>query len=77
MKNGNIFVFLFVMWLLILLGGGIVVIILGSISIIGYGDFDYILNSGSKAIVAIALVILWIVVLYKMKNWIFRKKIHS
>ena len=77
MKNGNIFVFLFVMWLLILLGGGIVVIILGSISITGYGDFDYILNSGSKAIVAIALVILWIVVLYKMKNWIFRKKIHS
>ncbi len=62
------------MWILIILGGGIVVIILGPISLSGYGDLDYILTSGLKAVVAIGLVVLWIVILSKMKNQIFRKK---
>ncbi len=74
MKNGDLFGFLFGMWILIILGGGIVVIILGPISLSGYGDFDYLLTSGLKAVVAIGLVVLWIVILSKMKNQIFRKK---
>ncbi len=74
MKNGDLFGFLFGMWILIILGGGIVVIILGPISLSGYGDLDYILTSGLKAVVAIGLVVLWIVILSKMKNQIFRKK---
>ena len=74
MKNGEIFGFLFGMWILIILGGGIVVIILGPISLSGYGDFDYLLTSGLKAVVAIGLVVLWIIILSKMKNQIFRKK---
>ncbi len=74
MKNVDIFGFLFGMWILIILGGGIMVIILGPISLSGYGDFDYLLTSGLKAVVAIGLVVLWIVILSKMKNQIFRKK---
>ncbi len=74
MKNGDLFGFLFGMWILIILGGGIVVIILGPISLSGYGEFDYLLTSGLKAVVAIGLVVLWIIILSKMKNQIFRKK---
>ncbi len=62
------------MWALIVVGGGIMVKILGPISISGYGDLDYFLTSGSKAIIAIVLVIIWIVILSKMKNQIFSKK---
>ena len=62
------------MWALIIVGGGIVVVILGPISISGYGDLDYFLTSGLKAITAIVLVVIWIVVLSKMKNQIFSKK---
>ena len=74
MKNGDLFGFLFGMWILIILGGGIVVIILGPISLSGFGDLDYLLTSGLKAVVAIGLVVLWIIILSKMKNQIFRKK---
>ncbi len=74
MKNGSIFGFLFGMWLLIILGGAIVVVILGPISISGFGDFDYILTSGLKAAVAIILVLLWIVILSKMNKMIFKKQ---
>jgi hypothetical protein len=65
------------MWLLILLGGGILVVIIGPINISGFGDFDLIINSGIKAIIAVTLVIIWILVLSKLKNWIFRKEIKS
>jgi ABC-type uncharacterized transport system permease subunit len=63
------------MWILILAGGGILVRILGPFSISGYGTFDWLLTSGLKAIVAIILVIVWILILSKLKNWIFRKAI--
>ena len=62
------------MWGLIVLGGGILVLILGPISIEGYGVLDYYLTSGLKAIAAVVLVAVWIVVLSKMKNKIFSKK---
>jgi len=54
----GLFGFLFVMWILILTGGGILVIILGPFSISGYGDFDLLLTSIFKAIIAIILVLL-------------------
>ena len=74
MKIG-LFGFLFVMWILILAGGGILVTILGPFSISGYGDFDLLLTSTLKAIIAIILVIIWILILSKLKNWIFKKEI--
>ena len=71
----SMFGFLFAMWALILLGGGIAVLVLGPISISGLGSFDWIVGSIIKASVAIILVVLWIIILLKMKNWIFRKEI--
>ncbi len=65
------------MWALIIAGGGILVAILGPFSISGYGDFDLLLTSILKAIIAIILVVIWILVLSKLKNWIFKKEIKS
>lgn len=76
MKIG-LFGFLFVMWVLILAGGGILVTILGPFSISGYGDFDLLFTSIIKAIIAIILIIIWVLVLSKLKNWIFKKEIRS
>ncbi len=73
MMQGQLFGFLFLMWVLIILGGAIAVIILGPISISGYGDFDPLLNSIVKGIIAIGLSIAWILILTKIKNLIFRK----
>lgn len=64
------------MWGLILLGGGIVVQILGPLSISGYGEWDLLFSSGVKGIIAIILVIGWIFILSKIKNWIFRKEMN-
>lgn len=63
------------MWILLIIGGGIVVLILGPITVTGYGEFNQIFSSGIKAIVAIALVVVWIFVLSKLKKWIFQKQI--
>jgi hypothetical protein len=71
----GLFGFLCVMWILILAGGGILVTILGPFSISGYGNFDLLLTSIIKAIIAIVLVVIWILVLSKLKNWIFKKEI--
>jgi len=75
--KGSIFIFVFTMWILMIIGGGIAVTILGPITITGFGDLNQIISSGIKAIIAIILVIIWIVVLIKMKNWIFHKEIKS
>ncbi len=77
MKGSSIFIFVGVMWILLIIGGGIVVTILGPISITGYGDLNQIIGSGIKAIIAIILVVIWIVILTKMKKWIFHKEIKS
>ncbi len=65
------------MWLLILVGGGIVVTILGPISVSGFGEFDMFIGSIIKAVVAIILVVIWILILSKLKNLIFKKEIKS
>jgi len=77
MRDSSIFIFIGVMWVLLIVGGGIVVTILGPISITGYGDLNQMIASGIKAIIAIILVIIWIVILSKMKKWIFHKEIKS
>jgi len=76
MKAG-IYAFLFGMWILMLIGGGIVVTILGPLNIAGFGEANWIINSGLKAVIAIILVVIWVLVLMKLKNWIFRKEIQS
>ena len=73
MMHGQLLGFLFLMWVLIIIGGAIAVIILGPISISGFGEFDPLINSIVKGIIAIGLSIAWILILTKMKNLIFRK----
>jgi hypothetical protein len=63
------------MWGLIIIGGGIVVTLLGPVSISGFGDFDWFIASVIKAIIALVLVVIWILILSKIKNWIFKKEI--
>ena len=76
MKFG-LFGFLFGMWILIIIGGGIIVGLLGPFSLQPFGDFHWIITSGIKAIIAIILVIIWILILSKLKNWIFKKDVLS
>jgi len=71
----SLFIFIFAMWILIIIGGGIAILILAPISISGYGDFDWIISSGLKAVVAIGLVVTWIFILSKVKNWIFHSQL--
>ena len=75
MSNSPTYTFVFMMWVLIILGGGIAVAILGPISVSGYGEFDMILSSIIKAIIAIIMVVAWIFILSKIKNWIFQKQL--
>jgi len=74
LKSG-LFAFLFAMWGLIIFGGGILVMILGPISISGFGELDWLIASVIKAVIALALVVIWILILSKIKNWIFKKEI--
>ena len=71
----ELFAFIFAMWILIILGGGIVVLVLGPISITGYGEMNWLLSSILKAIIAVGLVVSWVLILSKIKNWIFLKEI--
>ncbi|MGI0089826.1 MAG: hypothetical protein ACREAF_05735 [Nitrosopumilaceae archaeon] len=75
MKEVQIFSFIFVMWILIVIGGGLLIVFTAPISITGYGTIDSLLTSGVKAIIAVILVVIWIYVLSKIKNWIFHKQI--
>lgn len=80
MKGITIFVFLFVMWILIIAGGGILVIFTSPISIDGYvtlGSLQLYYASIVKAVIAIMLVAAWIYILAKIKNWMFNKQIRN
>jgi hypothetical protein len=74
LKSG-LYGFLFGMWILILLGGGIMVTILGPFTLQQFGEFHWIIASGIKVLIALVLVVIWILILLKLKNWIFRKEI--
>ena len=75
--KSRLYGFLFAMWGLIILGGGIMVVLLGPFSIQQYGDFHWIITSGIKVIVALILVVIWILILSKLKNYIFKKELKS
>ena len=74
MKSG-LYGFLFGMWGLIIIGGGIMVILLGPFSIQQYGDFHWIITSGIKVTISLILVVIWILILSKLKNYIFKKEL--
>jgi len=76
MKDTPIFAYIFLMWILIIAGGSLLVAIIAPVSITGFGEFDdHLLDSGIKALIAILLVVVWIFIMSKIKNWIFHKQI--
>ena len=68
-----IFSFIFAMWILIIIGGGLMVVFIGPLSFSGTGDLDPLINSGAKVLIAMVLIFIWVITLLKIKNWIFRK----
>ncbi len=74
MKSG-LYGFLFGMWGLIIIGGGIMVVLLGPFSIQQFGDFHWIISSGIKVTISLILVVIWILILSKLKNYIFKKEL--
>ncbi|MDH5431368.1 MAG: hypothetical protein OEW78_05745 [Nitrosopumilus sp.] len=73
--KSELFGFLFAMWCLIIIGGGIIVTLLGPISVSGFGEFDWFVSSMIQAVIALVLVVIWILILSKIKNWVFKKEI--
>jgi ABC-type uncharacterized transport system permease subunit len=65
------------MWILILLGGGLLVLFIGPISFAANVDIDPLLNSGLKVLIALFLIFIWVLILTKIKNWIFKKQVNS
>ena len=68
-----LFSFIFAMWILIIIGGGLMVVFIGPLSFSGDGQLDPLINSGVKVLIAMILIFIWVLALLKIKNWIFRK----
>jgi len=71
----KIYGFIFVMWILIIIGGGIVVEFVGPISF--STEIEPIITSGIKMLLTLFLIIIWVFTLTKIKNWIFKSQIKS
>ena len=72
--NASIFSFIFSMWVLILVGGGLLVLLIAPLTGLGVGS---IINSIIKVVIALVLIFFWVLILTKLKNWIFQKQIKS
>ncbi len=68
----SIYAMLVIMWLLIIAGGGIAVLVLGPLALDGV---DPLFTSALKGAVAIGMVVAWVMVLSRMKNWVFGRRI--
>ena len=75
--SSTIFAFIFTMWILMLIGGGLLVLFIGPLSFAGNIEIDPTLNSVIKVIIALALIFVWVLILTKVKNWIFKKQLKS
>ena len=73
----KIYSFLFTMWILILIGGGLMVTIIGPFSLGSIGDINPIISSGIKVGIALVLIFVWVFTLTKVKNWIFKTDVKS
>ena len=77
LMNIKIYGFIFSMWILILIGGGLMVLIIGPFSLVCLGIVDPIIYSGIKVGIALVLIFIWVFVLTKIKNWIFKSEVKS
>ena len=69
----KIYSFIFVMWILIIIGGGLMVKFVGPISF--SEDIEPIITSGVKVLLALFLIFIWVFTLTKVKNWIFKSQV--
>jgi len=75
--NVKIYSFIFVMWILMLIGGGLIVLVIGPLSLGTIEYIDPIILSGIKVGIALILIFIWVLILTKVKNWIFKSQIKS
>ena len=75
--NVKIYSFIFVMWILILIGGGLIVLVIGPLSLGTIEYIDPIILSGIKVGIALILIFIWVLILTKVKNWIFKSQVKS
>ena len=73
----KIYSFIFTMWILMLIGGGLMVLIIGPFSLGSIGSVDPIILSGIKVGFALVLIFIWVFALTKIKNWIFKSQVKS
>jgi len=73
----KIYSFIFTMWILMLIGGGLMVLVIGPFSLGSIGDIDPIIVSGIKVGIALVLIFIWVFTLTKVKNWIFKSQVKS
>ena len=74
----KIYSFIFVMWILILIGGGLMTLVIGPFSLgVIISSIDPIILSGIKVGIALILIFIWILILTKVKNWIFKSQVKS
>ena len=71
----QIYGFIFAMWILILIGGGLLISFVAPISF--PSNIDPIITSGTKVFLALFLIFIWVYTLTKVKNWIFRSQMKS
>ena len=71
----QIYGFIFAMWVLMLIGGGLMISFVAPISF--DEDIDPIITSGTKVFLALLLIFIWVYTLTKVKNWIFSSQIKS
>ena len=72
----KIYSFIFAMWVLMLIGGGLMVLVIGPFSF-SIEDVDPIIVSGIKVGIALILIFIWVFTLTKIKNWIFKTDVKS
>jgi len=73
----KIYSFIFTMWILMLVGGGLMTLIIGPLSLGSIGGIDPIIFSGIKVGLALVLIFVWIFILTKVKNLIFKSQVKS
>ena len=75
--NVKIYSFIFIMWVLMLIGGGLITLVIGPFSLGRIADIDPIILSGIKVGIALILIFIWVLILTKVKNWIFKSQVKS
>ena len=73
----KIYSFIFTMWVLMLIGGGLMVLVIGPFSLGSIEYIDPIILSGIKVGLALVLIFVWVFALTKIKNWIFKSQVKS